>query len=67
MAKKLLIIIGAGLLLFGASCKTEHRIEVAPMELNINVNIKVDKALDDFFGDLDELQEEAPAPDKQAQ
>ena len=35
--------------------KTEHVVEVKPMEMtiNVNVNVKVDKALDDFFGDLD--------------
>ncbi len=60
MTKKMLVLLSAVLLLFAAACRTEHRIEVAPMELNINVNIKVDKALDDFFGDLDELEEEAP-------
>lgn len=35
--------------------KTEHVVEVKPMEMtiNVNVNVRVDKALDDFFGDLD--------------
>jgi len=35
--------------------KTEHVIRVEPMEMtiNVNVNVRVDKALDDFFGDID--------------
>jgi hypothetical protein len=33
---------------------TVHKIEVAPMHITIDINIKVDKALEDFFGDLDE-------------
>ena len=32
--------------------KTEP-IEVKPIHITIDVNVKVDKALDDFFGDLD--------------
>ena len=34
--------------------RSEHVIEVKPMEMTININIRlVDKALDDFFGDID--------------
>ena len=33
--------------------ETVHKVEVAPMHITIDVNVKVDKALDDFFGDLD--------------
>ncbi len=35
--------------------KTEHVVEVKPMEMtiNVNVNVRVDKALDDFFADID--------------
>jgi len=38
--------------------ETQHKIEVAPMHITIDVNIKVDRALDDYFGDLDETEEE---------
>jgi hypothetical protein len=34
------------------SVKTEP-IEVKPIHITVDVNVKVDKALDDFFGDLD--------------
>ena len=34
------------------SIKTEP-IEVKPIHITVDVNVKVDKALDDFFGDLD--------------
>lgn len=46
-------------LLFGislcAGC-TSHKVEleVKPMHITIDVNVKVDRALDDFFGDIDE-------------
>lgn len=35
--------------------KTEHVVEVKPMEMTINVNIRlVDKALNNFFEDIDQ-------------
>ena len=34
------------------SVKTEP-IEVKPIHITVDVNIRVEKALDDFFGDLD--------------
>ncbi len=44
--------------LFLAGC-TKHEVEVKPVEIKpihitIDVNVKVDRALDDFFGDLDQ-------------
>jgi len=52
------------LLLFGQGCQTQHKIEsvhkieVAPMHITIDVNVKVDRALDNFFGDLDAAEEQ---------
>jgi len=45
-----------------SSC-TRHEVELKPVEIKpihitIDINVKVDKALDDFFGDLDEAQAE---------
>ncbi|MFZ1985068.1 MAG: YnbE family lipoprotein [Desulfatitalea sp.] len=37
--------------------ETIHRVEVAPMHITIDVNVKVDRALDDFFDDLDKDKE----------
>jgi hypothetical protein len=42
--------------------KVEHKVEVAPVEvkpihITIDVNVKVDKALDDFFSDVDNAKE----------
>ncbi|GAB6906580.1 conserved exported hypothetical protein [Desulfosarcina cetonica] len=39
-------------------CATHHEVEVKPVEIKpihitIDVNVKVDRALDDFFGDID--------------
>ncbi len=55
--------VAAVLLLFGQGCthheiEARHEVNVAPVEIKpihitIDINIKIDKALDDFFGDLD--------------
>ena len=40
-----------------AGCWTHHEIktesEIKPVHITIDVNVKVDKALDNYFGDLD--------------
>lgn len=47
----------AGLLLAGCiKLTTENEIkpiEVKPIHITVDVNVKIDRALDDFFGDLD--------------
>jgi len=50
--------------IFGTQACTQHKVEVAPVEIKpihitIDVNVKVDRALDDFFGDIDEANEAA--------
>ncbi len=47
-------------LLTFAAC-TRHEIDIKPVEIKpihitIDINVKVDRALDDFFGDLDKKQ-----------
>ena len=55
------ILAAAAVLLgFGATAciRTESEIkpiEIQPVEITLNINIRIEKALDDFFGDLDNL------------
>ncbi len=56
---KNLVIVAFLLLLF--SCATKHTVEVEPVEvkpihITIDVNVKVDRALDDFFNEIDEAE-----------
>ena len=52
-------VLMAGLLMLPLfACQTQHKVEVAPMEvkpihITIDVNVKVDRALEDFFEDID--------------
>jgi hypothetical protein len=61
------IIVAAVVLLSVQGCfprklETVHKIEVQPMHITIDVNVKVDKALDDFFGDLDQAEDTIQTP-----
>ena len=63
MPKNVLLLFGAVLFFLSAACNTRHAVEVAPMEvkpihITIDVNIRVEKALDDFFSDIDAAEEE---------
>lgn len=45
--------------------KTESKvepIEVKPIKITIDINLKIDRQLDDFFGDLDEADETLTEP-----
>ena len=33
--------------------KSDSVVEIKPIEITLNINLKVDKALDDFFSDID--------------
>ncbi len=44
-------------------CSTTHEVEMAPVEIKpihitIDVNVKVDRALDSFFDDIDNAEEQ---------
>lgn len=56
------ICAALGALLFLGACYTQHEIkadtkhevEIKPIQINIDINVRVDKALDDFFSDIDD-------------
>nr|WP_321399165.1 hypothetical protein [uncultured Desulfobacter sp.] len=62
MLKQCAVAVVSIVFLTLAGCSTRHEVEVKPLEIKpihitIDVNVKVDKALDDFFGDIDAAQE----------
>lgn len=49
-----------GLLVFSGACRIRHEVapvEVKPIHITIDVNVRVDRALDDFFSDIDRAEE----------
>ena len=62
MTKKMSSLLAGIAFLAATGCNTQHKVEVAPVEvkpihITIDVNVKVDKALDDFFSDVDNAAE----------
>lgn len=63
MTKLAIALLGAAFFLFAPACNTRHAVEVEPVEIKpihitIDVNVRVEKALEDFFGDIDKAEEE---------
>lgn len=61
MLNKWILLTVVLLVGFGAAC-TRHHVEVAPVEvkpihITIDVNVKIDREIDDYFGDLFEQEE----------
>jgi hypothetical protein len=59
--KPCVIALVVAVMFFGG-CRTSHEVEVKPVEIKpihitIDVNVKVQKALDDFFGEIDAQEE----------
>jgi len=72
MNRRIFLVTSAGapaalvlsLLLGGCINVKTQPIEVKPIHITVDVNVKVEKALDDFFGDLDKKSAtiETPTP-----
>ncbi|MBU1000916.1 MAG: hypothetical protein KKE73_00135 [Proteobacteria bacterium] len=61
MLKRVATVALTAMIMALAACSTSHQIEVKPVEvkpihITIDVNVKVDRALDDFFSDIDKAQ-----------
>lgn len=66
------ILLAAVLVMLLTACSTRHQVEIKPMEIKpihitIDVNVRVEKALDDYFGDIDELEDEMEVDDSSAE
>ncbi len=65
------VLAAGALLLLATACtehrvhvdpiRTEHVVEVKPMTINVNVRVKVDRALEDYFSDIDAARQEDQA------
>lgn len=71
MSKSAYLFLAVVLFLVLPNC-TRHKVEVAPVEvkpihITIDVNVKVDKALDDFFGDIDNEEQKIDETSSKAQ
>jgi hypothetical protein len=56
--KQWIVCLGVFAAMSISACQTQHQVavepvEVKPIHITIDVNVRVDKALDDFFGEID--------------
>ncbi|MEH0021987.1 MAG: hypothetical protein V6Z89_20200 [Desulfobacter sp.] len=63
MVRQLCAIIICLLSMALAGCSSSHEVEVKPVEIKpihitIDVNVRVDRALDDFFGEIDAAEDQ---------
>jgi hypothetical protein len=57
--KRILLLVPLTFALGGClSVRTHHTVD--PIQINVDVNVKVDQALNDFFGDLDKKSTAKP-------
>lgn len=54
--KRIFAVFCVVFFVFLKGCKTEHKVEleVKPMQITVDVNIRIDRELENFFGSLDE-------------
>ena len=54
-------------LLATGGCRTQHVVKthhtIEPIHITIDVNVRVDRALDDFFADIDSAEPAETAPE----
>ena len=67
MGKQMAMGAAVLLIILSAGCQTRHDVnhtvdvkpvEVKPIHITIDVNVRVEKALDDFFDDIDQTEKE---------
>jgi hypothetical protein len=66
--QKWIIILSVFIITLGPlACRMKHTVEIAPVEvkpieikpihITIDVNVRIDRALDDFFSDIDKAKD----------
>ncbi|MBW2367872.1 MAG: hypothetical protein JRH15_08290 [Deltaproteobacteria bacterium] len=63
--RHIIMALLAALFAIGAlACQTRHEVSIAPVEIKpihitIDVTVRIDRALDDFFSDIDDTEDSA--------
>tara|TARA_R110002020_G_scaffold67480_1_gene177152 strand:+ start:142 stop:351 length:210 start_codon:yes stop_codon:yes gene_type:complete len=62
MRFRILVFVLPALTMAGCLTVKTEPIEVKPIHVTVDVNVRVDRALDDFFGDLDQSSRTIQTP-----
>jgi len=55
MGKKIFLLMAALALLAGACIKLKHEMTIQPVHITVDVRIKIDRELENFFADIDNV------------
>lgn len=62
------LLLLLGLLMPACTIKTQHQVEVKPIQVTVDVNLKVQKEIEDVYGDIfsasETIKDQAPASSK---
>ena len=53
MGKRIFLLVAALALLAGACIKLKHEMTIQPVHITVDVRIKIDRELENFFADID--------------
>ena len=53
MGKRICLLVAAVVLLFTACIKLKHEMTIQPVHITVDVTIKIDRELENFFADID--------------
>jgi hypothetical protein len=53
MGKRIVLLVVAPLLLSAACIKLKHEMTIQPVHITVDVTIKIDRELENFFADID--------------
>ena len=53
MGKRILLLVAAPLLLATACIKLKHEMTIQPVHITVDIRIKIDRELENFFADID--------------
>lgn len=56
MKIKVLLMCVFLFLLFGSCIKLKHEMTIQPIHVTVEIKVKIDKELEDFFGDIDKVE-----------
>jgi len=65
MGKKIFLLVAALALLAGACIKLKHEMTIQPVHITVDVRIKIDRELENFFADIDKAAVEPEKGDSQ--
>ena len=67
MGKRIFLLAVAPLLLASACIKLKHEMTIQPVHITVDVRIKIDRELENFFADIDKAAVEPEKDDSQKQ